>query len=140
MVRVSFAILLTLMAGSALALPQVQEGGEILSITTSTDIPAPTSGSNPQGTEGAKPTTIKLSASDISAAPVTTSAPHSPELVPIPGADNSTLVAALPELQDTVNQGNAVAGEIAANSTVNTRDLVKPQFAFCFTFTWDGLT
>src|SRR5882762_4816887 len=59
MVRVSFAILLTLMAGSALALPQVQEGGEILSITTSTDIPAPTSGSNPQGTEGAKPTTIK---------------------------------------------------------------------------------
>src|SRR5467141_3387678 len=48
MVRVSFAILLTLMAGSALALPQIQEGGEIFSVTTSTDSASPTSGSNPQ--------------------------------------------------------------------------------------------
>jgi hypothetical protein len=122
MVRVSFTILLTLMAGSALALPQIQ-GGEIFSVTSSTNIAAPTSGSNPQSTEGAKPTSIKLSASDISAAPVTTSAPPSPELVPIPGADNSTLVAARPGLKDTVDQGNVIAGKIAANSTVKTRDL-----------------
>jgi hypothetical protein len=139
MVRVSFAILLTLMAGSALALPQIQ-GGEIFSVTSSTDIASPTSGSNPQSTESSKPTKIKLSASDISAAPVTTSAPPSPELAPLPGSDNSTLVAALPKLQDTVNQGNEIAGKIAANSTVKTRDLVKPQFASCFKFTWDGLT
>jgi hypothetical protein len=139
MVRVSFAILLTLMAGSALALPQIQ-GGEIFSVTTSTNIASPTSGSNPQGTESSKPTKIKLSASDISAAPVTTSAPPSPELAPLPGSDNSTLVAARPKLQDTVNQGNEIAGKIAANSTVKTRDLVKPQFASCFKFTWNGLT
>src|SRR5712664_1034541 len=130
MVRVSFAILLALMAGSALALPQIQ-GGEIFSVTASTNIAAPTSGSNPQSTGGTKPTTIKLSASDITAAPVTKSAPPSPELVPIPGSDNSTLVAARPELQDTVDQGNVMAGKIAANSTVKTRDLVNPQFAFC---------
>jgi hypothetical protein len=43
--------------------------------------------------------------------------------VPIPGSDNSTLVAAWPELQDTVDQGNVIAGKIAANSTVKTRDL-----------------
>jgi len=123
MVRVSFAILLTLMAGSALALPQVQQGGEIFSVTTSTSIAAPTSGSNPQSNEGATPTTIKVSVADITAAPVTTSAPPSPDLAPIPGADNSTLVAARPELKDTVSQGKAIAANIAANSTVKTRDL-----------------
>jgi hypothetical protein len=140
MVRVSFAILLTLMAGSALALPQVQQGGEIFSVTTSTSIAAPTSGSNPQSNEGATPTTIKVSAADITAAPVTTSAPPSPDLAPIPGADNSTLIVAQPNLQDTVNKGKVIAANIAANSTVKTRDLVNYQFAFCFTFTWDGLT
>jgi hypothetical protein len=43
--------------------------------------------------------------------------------VPIPGADNSTLVAARPELKDTVSQGKVIAANIAANSTVKTRDL-----------------
>jgi len=123
MVRVSFAILLTLMAGSALALPQVQQGGEIFSVSTSASIAAPTSGSNPQSNEGATPTTIKVSVADITAAPVTTSAPPSPDLAPIPGADNSTLVAARPELKDTVSQGKVIAANIAANSTVKTRDL-----------------
>ena len=123
MVRVSFAILLALMAGSALALPQIQNG-EIFSVTANNA--TPTSSSNPQSTNGAKPSgVLSVSPSDISAAPITTSTPVSPDLAPLPGPDNSTLVASHPKLQDVVDQGHEVAAKITANSTVKTRDLVK---------------
>ena len=123
MVRVSFAILLALMTGSAFALPQIQSG-EIFSVTANNA--SPTSSSNPQSTSGPKPSgVLNVSPSDISTAPVTTSTPASPDLAPLPGPDNSTLVASQPKLQDVVDQGNEIAAKIAANSTVETRDLVK---------------
>ena len=123
MVRVSFAILFALMAGSALALPQIQNG-EVFSVTANNA--APTSSPNPQSTNGTKPSgVLSISPSDISAAPITTSTPASPDLAPLPGPDNSTLVASHPKLQDVVDQGHEAAAKIAANSTVKTRDLVK---------------
>jgi hypothetical protein len=111
------------MAGSAFALPQIQSG-EVFSVTANNA--TPTSSSNPQSTNGPKPSSVlNVSPSDISTAPVTTSTPASPDLAPLPGPDNSTLVASQPKLQDIVDHGNEVAAKIAANSTVKTRDLVK---------------